>query len=169
MVDHCPAALSTVRQLLAGGDVLSPTHVKKALVAMSNDGVLINGYGPTESTTFACCFPMSRDYEVEASIPIGRPIANTTVHVLDAQHQPLSVGEPGELYIGGDGLAAGYLNDQELTRERFIPNPFDADGESRLYRTGRSSLHPSRTAILNFLDGWTTRSRFRDTVLRLEK
>jgi amino acid adenylation domain-containing protein len=124
-----------LRQLLAGGDVLSPGHVKKALEAM-HDGVLINGYGPTECTTFACCFRMAKDYSPAASIPIGRPIARTTVHVLDEQMQRVKTGAPGELHIGGEGLADGYLNNEELTRERFVADPFSDDPASRLYRTG---------------------------------
>ena len=69
------------------------------------DGVLINGYGPTESTTFACSYRMARDYRPGSMIPIGRPIANTTVHVLDERLKPVPMGTPGELFIGGEGLA----------------------------------------------------------------
>ena len=138
MVDQRPRDLSGVRQLLAGGDVLSPRHVKKALQVLGDQGVVINGYGPTESTTFACCFRMTRDYQVEGNIPIGQPISNTTVYVLDDNLRRVPTGESGDLFIGGMGLATGYLNQPELTRERFITNPFSSDPESRLYRTGDS-------------------------------
>ena len=90
------------------------------------DGVIINGYGPTESTTFACCFRMTKDYRVGPTIPIGRPISNTTVHLLDEELRPVPVGSPGELCIGGDGLARGYLNHSELTRQKFIADPFSS-------------------------------------------
>jgi len=135
VVDHCALALAPLRQLVAGGDVLSPAHVGRALEAM-RDGVLINGYGPTESTTFACCYRMKKGYRPEGAIPIGRPIANTTVHVLDERLQPAPADVPGELYIGGAGLAHGYLNNAELTREKFVPDLFSADPAARLYRTG---------------------------------
>ena len=134
-VDQGVQAFAGLRQLLAGGDVLSPVHVKKALEAM-RDGVVINGYGPTECTTFACCFRMTKDYRPTASIPIGRPIARTKIHVLNERMQQVDYGTPGELYIGGDGLADGYLNNEQLTREKFVPDPFSVDPDARLYRTG---------------------------------
>lgn len=119
-----------VRQLLAGGDTLSPTHVQKVLQALPLCR-LINGYGPTENTTFTCCQPIA---SVEGAIPIGRPIPNTEVYLLDEAQQPAPIGVPGELWVGGDGLARGYLNRPELTAEKFAAHPFKR-GE-RLYRTG---------------------------------
>ena len=104
VVEQRVEALAPLRQLVAGGDVLSPMHVGRALEAL-RDGVLINGYGPTESTTFACCYRMKKGCRPEGAIPIGRPIANTTAHVLDERLQPAPADAPGELYIGGDGLA----------------------------------------------------------------
>ena len=91
VVEHRVEALAALRQLVAGGDVLSPPHVGRVLEAM-RDGVLINGYGPTESTTFACCHRMPKGYRPGPTIPIGRPIANTTVHVLDERLQPAPAG-----------------------------------------------------------------------------
>jgi acyl carrier protein len=135
MVEQRPQDLAPLRQLVAGGDVLSPPHVRQALAAL-RDGVVINGYGPTESTTFACCFRMAKGYVVGDNIPIGRPIANTTAYVLDEQLRQAPVGVPGELYLGGDGVAQGYLNDPELTREKFVPDPFGGEPGARLYRTG---------------------------------
>jgi amino acid adenylation domain-containing protein len=132
MVDERIEDLRPLRQLIAGGDVLSVPHVRKVLATLP-DCQLINGYGPTENTTFTCCYPIS-SLEGLTSVPIGRPIANTQVYVLDPDRQPVPVGIPGELYIGGDGLARGYLDRDELTREKFVTNPF-APGE-RLYRTG---------------------------------
>jgi acyl-coenzyme A synthetase/AMP-(fatty) acid ligase len=135
VVEEDIETLGPVRQLLAGGDVLSVPHVKR--VFRERPGCrLINGYGPTESTTFACCLPLTDPDEMGASVPIGRPIANTRVYVLGTHQEPVPIGVPGELYIGGDGLARGYLNRAELTTERFIPDPFDDRPDARLYRTG---------------------------------
>ncbi|MEB3357183.1 MAG: amino acid adenylation domain-containing protein [Synechococcales bacterium] len=127
MVDEQLDALKPVRQLLAGGDALSGTHIRKALAALKHTR-LINGYGPTENTTFTCCHTITADSlnrpSSPNSPPIGRPIANTQVHILDSNLQPVPIGVSGELYIGGDGLARGYLNRPDLTAERFVPNPF---------------------------------------------
>jgi len=135
MVDEQIEGLKGLRQLLAGGDVLSVSHVKKVLQEIKGL-TLINGYGPTENTTFTCCYPITEPSLVGNSVPIGRPIANTQVYLLDDHLQPVPVGVPGELYIGGDGLARGYLNRPDLNSERFIPNPFSDKKGDRLYKTG---------------------------------
>jgi amino acid adenylation domain-containing protein len=124
----------SLRQLLAGGDVLSPAHVARALARLPGL-TLINGYGPTEGTTFTCCHPMTGLDPGAGPVPIGRPIGNTRVHVVDPGLSLVPVGVPGELLIGGDGLALGYLHQPALTAERFIPDPFSRTGE-RLYRSG---------------------------------
>ena len=133
-----PEALRGVSQILAGGDVLSAPHVRRALAAAGNDSVLINGYGPTENAVFTTCHPLRSADEVEEPVPIGRPVANTTVHLLDADLRPVPAGVPGELCTGGDGLARGYLGRPDLTAERFVPDPFPISslGGERLYRTG---------------------------------
>jgi amino acid adenylation domain-containing protein len=136
IVDNDPQALSGIEQLLIGGEALSVRHVRQALATLPSTQI-INGYGPTESTTFTCCHPIPRQLEPNIeSISIGRPISNTAVYILDESLQPLPVGVPGELYIGGAGLARGYLNRPELTNQKFIPNPFEDAAESRLYQTG---------------------------------
>jgi amino acid adenylation domain-containing protein len=137
VIDEAPEALSGVRQLLIGGEALSVPHVKRALSCLPSTEV-INGYGPTESTTFTCCYRIPRQLgEQLHSIPIGRPIGNTQVYILDRHLGPVPIGIAGELYIGGAGLARGYLNCAELTAEKFIPNPFSTKrGGTRLYRTG---------------------------------
>ena len=132
MVDERLADLQPLRQLIAGGDVLSVPHVQKVLSNLPNCQ-LINGYGPTENTTFTCYYPIVKTDTLLTSIPIGRPISNTQVYILDAYLQPVPIGIPGQLYIGGDGLARGYLDRPQLTAEKFIPNPF---ATGKLYKTG---------------------------------
>jgi len=134
MVDERVQDLRSIRQLLAGGEVLPIPQVHKVLEELP-DCQLINGYGPTENTTFTCCYPITKS-QIDISVPIGRPIANTLVYILDTQLQPVPIGIPGELHIGGDGLARGYLNRPELTAEKFISNPFSTDPHARLYKTG---------------------------------
>jgi len=134
MVDERLKDLKPVHQLLAGGEVLSVPHVRKALQELKQCQ-LINGYGPTENTTFTCCCSITES-KIATSVPIGRPIANSQVYLLDAHLQPVPVGVPGELHIGGAGLARGYLNRPDLTAEKFIPNPFSYNPDSRLYKTG---------------------------------
>ncbi|MCM3340482.1 amino acid adenylation domain-containing protein [Paenibacillus sp. MER TA 81-3] len=133
MVENQLQALQGVQQLLVGGDVVSQTHAKKVLERYK-DIRLVNGYGPTENTTFTCCHEISAADMERLSIPIGRPIANTQVYVLDEAGKLLPVGVVGELYTGGDGLAQGYWNRPELTAEKFVDNPFVPG--TRLYRTG---------------------------------
>lgn len=135
MVEHNLQGLTGLRQLLAGGDVLSPSHVVRALRALPGCR-LINGYGPTENTTFSCCYTIPRDYAGEGAVPIGRPIRHTEAWVLDEERRAVADGEAGELYVGGTGLALGYWNHPELTAQAFIPHPFDATPGARLYRTG---------------------------------
>lgn len=134
MVDNQFDDLRGLKQLLAGGDVLSVTHVRKVVSELPQCR-LINGYGPTENTTFTCCFPITEPASVNGTVPIGKPIANTYVYVLDRYMNPVPLGVPGELYIGGDGLARDYLNRPELTKERFVRDPF-AQANARLYRSG---------------------------------
>ncbi|MFC1712466.1 amino acid adenylation domain-containing protein [Candidatus Poribacteria bacterium] len=136
LIDEAPEILSEVRQLVIGGEALSVYHVRRALSLLPSTQI-INGYGPTESTTFTCCYQIPNQLsESINSIPIGRPIGNTKVYLLDSHLQPVPVGVPGELHIGGLGLARGYLNRPELTAEKFVPNPFSDEPGGRLYKTG---------------------------------
>jgi len=135
IVDERLEDLKPVRQLLAGGDVLSIPHIQKFL-RECQDCRLINGYGPTENTTFTCCYPMTADSHIESSVPIGRAIANTQIYVLDSHLQLVPVGVPGELYVGGDGLARHYYNRPDLTASKFLPNPYSKIFGSHIYRTG---------------------------------
>src|SRR5262249_6653097 len=116
-----------LRTLLIGGDRLRQ-YPPQALSFS-----VVNNYGPTETTVVAT----SRKLEPSASIlTIGRPIANTRVYILDAQGEPVPVGVAGELYIGGAGVARGYLNRAKLTAEKFLKDPFTDDPNARMYRTG---------------------------------
>ena len=134
MVDEELEALRGVRQVLAGGEALSVPHVRAMLDALAPGARLVNGYGPTENTTFTCCHVMRSGDRVGDSVPIGKPIANTRVYLLDARLRPVPAGVPGRLFAAGDGVARGYLGRSELTAERFLPDPF-VQG-ARMYDTG---------------------------------
>ncbi len=137
LVETHPESLSGVQQILTGGEALSVPHVRRALEYLGEGAKLVNGYGPTECTTFTCCYDIPHAIDPDQpSIPIGRPIANTEVFVLDERLRLVPAGVPGELCVGGDGLALGYWRNPELTAARFVPHPFSAESGARLYRTG---------------------------------
>jgi amino acid adenylation domain-containing protein len=133
MVDGPVQRLARVRTLLAGGEAVSAPHVRRLLETLPGVA-FVNGYGPTENTTFTCCYRVEAAGEVSAPLPIGRPIAGTRVVLLDRDLRPVPPGVPGELCAGGDGLARGYLGRPDLTAAAFVPDP-EGVGE-RLYRTG---------------------------------
>ncbi|HEX5750369.1 MAG TPA: amino acid adenylation domain-containing protein, partial [Archangium sp.] len=133
-VDHKLEGLRGLHQLLTGGDVVSVPHARRALEQLRIP--LTNCYGPTEGTVIASCLPLTLPEQVGASVSIGAPIANTQVYLLDASFQPVPPGVPGELFIGGEGLARGYTSRPDLTAERFVPHPFSSQPGERLYRTG---------------------------------
>ena len=143
LIDNRANELASLRQIVVGGDVVSPDHFRIAIDRLPACA-LINGYGPTESTVFAVCYTATRESVAHQSIPIGFPIANTSAFILDAELEPVAVGAVGELYLGGDGLARGYLNNPELTAERFIAAQ---SGSGRLYRTGDLARFRSDGAI----------------------
>lgn len=134
LVDERLDDLAPVTQLLAGGDVLSPVRAQKVLERFP-DLKLINGYGPTENTTFTCCHRIHpEDLANNQPVPIGKPINGTAVHLLDENKQPVTRGETGELFTSGDGLALGYWKRDDLTAERYVAAPWDRD--LCLYGTG---------------------------------
>ncbi len=150
IVDDEPEVLRGVRLLMTGGEALSAPHVRKAQRLLPETR-LLNGYGPTENTTFTTCWEISRELpETAASVPIGRPIANTRVYVLDAARRLVPAGVPGELYAGGDGVALGYLGLPELTAERFLPDPFAEEPGRTMYRTG-DVVRWQESGVLEFL------------------
>ena len=130
-----PQAFESLRYLLFGGEAVDSRWVQKVL-KKGSPKQLLHVYGPTESTTFSSYYWVQDIPESVTTIPIGRPITNTEIYLLDGQLQPVPIGVPGELYIGGDGLARGYLNRPELTALAFIPNPFSHKSAARLYKTG---------------------------------
>ena len=135
VIDDDWQLLRGIRQLIVGGEALSVDHVARAIEFLPHVR-FVNGYGPTEVTTFAACHEIRALEPGTDRVPIGRPIANTELYILDGRRQPVPIGVPGELYLGGAGLARGYLNRPELTAERFVPHPFCTDPDARLYRTG---------------------------------
>jgi amino acid adenylation domain-containing protein len=140
-------AFAGLRQLLAGGDVLSPTHAAAVLRAHPNLR-LINGYGPTENTTFTCCHTITLDDCAAGSLPIGRPIHGSTACILDAGLHPVPPGEQGQLCTGGEGVALGYLNQPDLTAARFIPDPASPRPDARRYLTGDRAMQRPDGVIL---------------------
>jgi amino acid adenylation domain-containing protein len=134
-----PAAFRGFHNLLVGGETVDPSRAAEVLAA-GPPVRLVNSYGPTECTVFACCQWVREVPPGAATVPIGPPISNTTAVVLDAGLEPVPVGVTGELYLGGDGLARGYLGRPDLTAERFVPAPLELGGAitpgARLYRTG---------------------------------
>ncbi|MHC5737513.1 non-ribosomal peptide synthetase [Nostoc sp.] len=134
MIDTIPEALSGVKQLLFGGESVSVPHVRSALKLLPRTQ-LIHAYGPSECTVFTCCYPIPQQIaENVESIPIGKPIGDRRVYLLDKDLHRVPIGVPGELYVGGASVARGYLNQPTLTSEKFIPNPF-IEGDT-LYKTG---------------------------------
>jgi non-ribosomal peptide synthetase component F len=133
-------SFAPLRQLLFGGEAVDPRWVG-AVLRNGAPKRLLHVYGPTESTTFASWYLVPEVPQAAATIPIGRPLANTQLYVLDRRMEPVPIDVVGELYIGGDGLARGYLDRPDLTAERFVPNPFltmEDGGRSRGW-TGREA------------------------------
>ncbi|MEH2261606.1 non-ribosomal peptide synthetase [Nostoc sp.] len=146
IAQEIPSAFNRIRHLLFGGEAVDPKWVKEVLKNGAPQR-LLHVYGPTENTTFTSWYLVQDVPESATTIPIGRPISNTQIYVLNSQLQLVGVGLPGEVYIGGDGLAREYLNRPELTLERFIPNPFSTDIHSRLYKTGDKARYLSNGNI----------------------
>jgi len=131
VADRAIDALRPLRILLAGGDVLNARYVNRVLEYVPGITV-INGYGPTENTTFTCCHVMTSANKPDGSVPIGRPITGTRVHVLDDLQRPVPAGSIGELYTSGDGVALGYLNEKQ-SNEFFVD---EAIAPGLIYKTG---------------------------------
>ncbi|GHF24638.1 hypothetical protein GCM10010218_01500 [Streptomyces mashuensis] len=134
VVDDDVAALGGLRQIVAGGDKVSPEHCARLLAAHPQVR-LANGYGPTEATSLSTTYDVPADLDPAAPVPLGTPIGNTRAYVLTPELEPAPVGVPGELYLAGPGLARGYLGRPGLTAERFVADPYGEPG-TRMYRSG---------------------------------
>ena len=130
-----PGAFSSLRYLVAGGDALQP-EAARAVLQAGRPAHLVNGYGPTEVTTFAVCHEVTDVPADATSVPIGKPISNTRAYILDTALEPVPPGIPGELYLGGPGVAGGYVNCPEISAASFIADPFSDEPGARLYKTG---------------------------------
>ncbi|MEM7346415.1 MAG: amino acid adenylation domain-containing protein, partial [Chloroflexota bacterium] len=126
--------LASLQAVMVAGEAC-PKNLSELHYQTIPETTLYNEYGPTEGTVWSTVYRIPAD-ESHDQVPIGRPIANMQTYILDAQQQPLPIGIPGELYIGGAGVAQGYLNRPDLTAEKFVPHPFTDDPDARLYRTG---------------------------------
>jgi amino acid adenylation domain-containing protein len=135
-VDALEPAFARLKYLLVGGDQLDPRTIRRAQSKPVPPRHIINGYGPTETTTFACTYDIPLLAQDALSVPVGRPIGNTQVYVLDAGRRLVPAGATGEIHIGGVGVARGYLGRDALTAERFVSDPFSNEPGARLYRTG---------------------------------
>ncbi len=139
VVDERPEILRPVRFLLTGGEALSVPHVRR-LLQRQPEVRLINGYGPTEGTTFTTTWEVEEAPPPKAGdVPIGRPLAGTRVYLLGPALEPVADGEVGELFIGGRGVARGYRGRPRETAEAFVPDPFAAEPGGRMYRSGDRS------------------------------
>ena len=134
VAEHKLDCLSTLKQLVVGGDVLQAKAVKKAISCYPHLKI-VNGYGPTENTVFTCCYSMTHETNIGESVPIGKPITGTNIFILDENLHCVEVGEVGELYTNGLGMAKGYINRSDLTQEKFPPCPFPETGKT-FYKTG---------------------------------
>jgi acyl-coenzyme A synthetase/AMP-(fatty) acid ligase/acyl carrier protein len=128
-------AAGRTRAFIIGGENLWPEHIG-FWQRHAPETALINEYGPTETVVGCCVYRVGDDEPLATSIPIGRPIINTQLYILDERLQPVPIGVTGELYVGGAGVGRGYLNRPELTAERFLPDPFSAEPGARVYKTG---------------------------------
>ena len=139
------AAMHPIRSMMVGGEAF--TEALASQLHQTIDGKIHNMYGPTETTIWSATHTLA---DIAGIVPLGRPIANTQLYILDQYQQPVPVGIAGELLIGGQGVTRGYLNRLELTQERFVPDPFSPDPNARLYRTG-DSVRYRRDGSLEFL------------------
>ncbi|HEV2147241.1 MAG TPA: amino acid adenylation domain-containing protein, partial [Longimicrobiaceae bacterium] len=130
---------SRLRLMIAGGEAMLPSFVRRWRETPAGGARLLNAYGPTEAVVTASTFEVPADFGADGlplSVPIGRPIGSRAAYVLDERMEPVPIGVPGELHLGGEQLARGYLARPELTADRFVPDPFSADPGARMYRTG---------------------------------
>jgi aspartate racemase len=131
----------SLRLIIVGGEKASAAAYRAWLKSGGERVRWINTYGPTEASVIATAYEPDPAKPVLENLPIGRPIANTEIYILDSNSQPVPIGTPGELHIGGPGLARGYLNRPELTEAKFVTNPFNKVSGARLYKTGDTARY----------------------------
>ncbi|MFI2027767.1 AMP-binding protein [Streptomyces buecherae] len=149
-----------LRCLVAGGDVLNPPAVQ-AVLSHDRPGTFLNGHGPTENSVLSTVHRVENLPPQADSVPIGRPVTASTAYVVRLDGSLAEIGEQGELWVGGDGVAAGYLNDEDETAEEFVPDPFvtaSGAGAGRLYRTDDLASW-RRTGCWSSTDARTARTR----------
>ncbi|MGH7570898.1 MAG: amino acid adenylation domain-containing protein [Gemmatimonadota bacterium] len=159
MAKESPGAFEPLREVLFGGEAVDPQFVRRVLTDRPPRR-LLHVYGPTEVATFATWFRVEEVPAQSSIVPIGKPIANTTAYVLDERRRLVPERVAGELYLGGDGVASGYMGDRDGTRERFVPDPFSLDQEARLYRTG-DRVRRRRDGALEFLGRYDRQVKIR--------
>jgi amino acid adenylation domain-containing protein len=164
-----PAAFNGLRAVLFGGEA-ADAAAARAVLAAGGPERMVNAYGPTENTTFSTTWRVRDVAEEATALSIGRPVANSSAFVLGGGLEPLPVGLPGELYVGGHGVARGYLGRPALTAERFVPDPFSAAPGARMYRTGdRARWRADGTLeFLGRLDGQVKIRGFRIEIGEIE-
>jgi amino acid adenylation domain-containing protein len=167
IANECPSAFQSLRYLLFGGETCDPNCVWKVLKCNPPQH-LLHVYGPTENTTFTTWYRIERLDEEASTVPIGRPISNTRVYILDRHQRTVPIGVIGELYIAGDGLARGYLNRSELTGERFVNNAFSSDPRARLYSSGDLARYRSNGNI-EFVGRFDQQVKMRGFRIELEE
>lgn len=136
IVTQNPNSFGDLTYLLTGGEKINPLIIKKIIAAARQPKHLLNVYGPTENATISTFYEIPKNWTSNKPLPIGKPIANTTVYILDKYLRPVAIGVCGELYLGGQGLALGYLNDPIRTDKYFIPNPWEKNKSAKIYKTG---------------------------------
>jgi amino acid adenylation domain-containing protein/thioester reductase-like protein len=168
---HCarlrPGMFRGLRYLISGGDVLSPPLVRKVLSEGPPQN-LLNGYGPTENTTFSTTYRIETVPPSMTRIPIGRPIANSTCMITTPDGSVAPTGVEGELWVGGDGVALGYVNSAELTQRRFVPDPGGRRAGARMFRTGDVAVRLP-DGNLDFLGRRDRMVKFRDFRIELDE
>lgn len=167
VVDEAVDILKPLDQLLTGGDTVSPTHIVRCRRTHPHL-TIINGYGPTENTTFSCCYTIPIDPSDKQPVPIGRPIANSEAYILDSNLEPVSPGTTGELYLGGDGLSLGYWKLPELNQQVFIPHPFASESGVKLYKSGDLARY-QKDGIIEFLGRKDAQVKIRGFRIELEE
>ena len=159
LVRRRPDLFSGLRVLSVGGEA-ADASLMRAVVEAGRPTRFVNDYGPTETTTSAAYFDITDVPERATSVPIGRPLSAGALHVLDRRGRPVPAGVPGQLAIGGDGVALGYLDRPELTAERFVPDPFSAVAGARLYLTG-DMVYARPDGLIEFLGRIDTQVKVR--------